>query len=284
MTIQWMRVGFVHGVMNTDNMSILGLTIDYGPYGWLEGYDENWTPNTTDASGKRYSFGRQAEMAHWNLVQLAQAISFVFEDIEPLKTSLDKFVTEYQSDLHTMMLSKLGLTSKLDDDESLITDLQNILHLTETDMPIFYRQLADLNIEAYASKNLDGVPKHLKQAYYQTEELEDDIEHTICQWIKQYSKRALLEIKAEPSSAEFQDQLKRRKITMNQVNPKYVMRNYLAQQAIDLAEEGDYTQLNELLEVMRHPYEDQPTKEEFSQKRPEWARNKPGCSMLSCSS
>ncbi|MFT5452297.1 MAG: hypothetical protein ACI9N9_001788, partial [Enterobacterales bacterium] len=306
MIIDWMRVGFVHGVMNTDNMSILGLTIDYGPYGWLEGYDENWTPNTTDAEGKRYSFGQQAPMAHWNLVQLAQAISFVFEDIEPLRDALNKFVVEYKADFHSMMLDKLGLsrleTSEAESakaelseetsetgenaasDEQLISNLLNNFHLIETDMTIFYRQLATLNIEELSSKELSSIPAQLRDAFYQTEALDDDIEHSICLWLNFYSKRALMEIKSEAGSAEFKVELEHRTQKMNQVNPKYVLRNYLAQQAIDRSEEGDHSMLHELLDVMRHPYDEQPDNAIYALKRPEWARHKAGCSMLSCSS
>jgi len=290
MVINWMRVGFVHGVMNTDNMSILGLTIDYGPYGWLEGYDENWTPNTTDAEGKRYSFGRQAQMAHWNLLQLAQTISFVFEDTEPLRKALDNFIIEYETDLHSMMLSKLGLSTLVDavgenvDDQQLITDLLKNLHLTETDMTIFYRQLAHLNIEALASKDLDGIPTQLRDAFYQLESLTDDIEHSICLWIKNYAKRVLLDINSTNSAVDLKSALEQRSRKMNQINPKYVLRNYLAQQAIDLSEDGDHSMLHELLEVMRYPYDEQPDKLIYSLKRPEWARHKAGCSMLSCSS
>src|SRR5690606_7104367 len=91
MVAHWMRVGFVHGVMNTDNMSILGLTIDYGPYGWIDDYDPDWTPNTTDAQGRRYRFGWQPRIAHWNLVRLAQALSPLFQDPAPLQAGLDRY-------------------------------------------------------------------------------------------------------------------------------------------------------------------------------------------------
>ena len=111
MIVHWMRVGFVHGVMNTDNMSILGLTIDYGPYGWLEDYDVNWTPNTTDAQGRRYRYGAQPAIASWNLAQLANAIYPLCElgdDPEPLQQALDVYGNRFGKLWHDCMASKLG--------------------------------------------------------------------------------------------------------------------------------------------------------------------------------
>jgi len=151
MIVHWMRVGFVHGVMNTDNMSILGLTIDYGPYGWLEDYDPTWTPNTTDASGRRYCFGNQPQIAHWNLVQLANAIYPLIEQVEPLQQALDVYTQSFQQGWQTMMAQKLGLnTFEPDTDDALFTELFAILPLVETDMTIFFRRLAmlDVNVES----------------------------------------------------------------------------------------------------------------------------------------
>ena len=108
MVVEWMRVGFVHGVMNTDNMSILGLTIDYGPYGWLDDYDPDWTPNTTDAQHRRYRYGQQANVALWNCYQLANALYPLVNNSQPLEASLEAFQASYQSEWHSMMASKLG--------------------------------------------------------------------------------------------------------------------------------------------------------------------------------
>ena len=144
MILHWMRVGFVHGVMNTDNMSILGLTIDYGPYGWLEDYDPGWTPNTTDASGKRYRFGQQAQVALWNLVQLANAIYPLVEETEPLQAALSDYANVYEKRYPRMLAMKLGLEKFIpESDSKLIEDLQEVLQLTETDMTLFFRALAD---------------------------------------------------------------------------------------------------------------------------------------------
>ena len=125
MNVHWMRVGFVHGVMNTDNMSILGETIDYGPSGWLEDYDPAWTPNTTDAGKRRYCFGNQASIAHWNLIQLADTIAVLMGgNAGPLIEALESYTREYARDWRSMMMSKLGLeAAEAKDDEALIDDL-----------------------------------------------------------------------------------------------------------------------------------------------------------------
>ncbi|MBU4394985.1 MAG: YdiU family protein, partial [Proteobacteria bacterium] len=111
MIVHWMRVGFVHGVMNTDNMSILGLTIDYGPYGWLEGYDANWTPNTTDSQGRRYSFGNQPHIGQWNLLQLANAIYPLANQAEPFKEALAMYNELFFKEWNQMMAAKLGFST-----------------------------------------------------------------------------------------------------------------------------------------------------------------------------
>ncbi len=128
MIIHWQRVGFVHGVMNTDNLSILGLTIDYGPYGWLEGYDYGWTPNTTDRQHKRYRYGNQPNIGLWNLLQLANAIYPLIEESEPLEAILNEYKTDFDERRLSMMRSKLGLQIEDEKDQSLILDLEDILH------------------------------------------------------------------------------------------------------------------------------------------------------------
>jgi serine/tyrosine/threonine adenylyltransferase len=277
MIVHWMRVGFVHGVMNTDNMSILGLTIDYGPYGWLENYDPDWTPNTTDAAGRRYRFGHQPAVAHWNLAQLANAIYPLIGEVDPLQAALDHFVHTYQSGWREMIAGKLGFTRfEPATDKSLVADLFTILPQAETDMTIFFRRLADLDGRTLADKEKDddALLAPLMEAYYLPDQLTPDLRRQTADWIRCYMARTRRD-DASPAT---------RRRRMNALNPKYVLRNYLAQQAIDKAEAGDFSMIHELLELLRHPYDEQPGKEGFAAKRPEWARHRPGCSMLSCSS
>jgi len=274
--VHWMRVGFVHGVMNTDNLSILGLTIDYGPYGWLEDYNPGWTANTTDAQGKRYCFGKQPEMAQWNLQQLANAVYQMMKVVEPFQEGLLEYARTYNDGWQKMMASKLGFeVFNKDTDEALINEAQKVLLLTETDMTLFYRHLGDINTDV----DLDTVTDKqlmapLMVAYYKPEQLNDEIRSRTSEWLRAYINRLNQDQRCDAD----------RKAAMNAVNPKYVLRNYLAQLAIDKAEEGDYSEVNELLDVLRNPYDDQAEKERFAKKRPDWARHRAGCSMLSCSS
>jgi uncharacterized protein YdiU (UPF0061 family) len=272
MIVDWMRVGFVHGVMNTDNMSILGLTIDYGPYGWLEGYDPGWPPNTTDANGRRYRFGNQPQISLWNLTQLANSIYPLIEQAEPLQEALEVYVESFKSGWQTMMAQKLGLQQFEETDISLTTELDKVLQLVETDMTIFYRRLAGL--QPGDDQDDDGLIAPLMDAYYQPEDLSEPIKSQIGDWLRSYLQRVAQDGRCYEE--------RRRK--MNAVNPVYVLRNYLAQLAIDQAEAGDFSRVQEQLEVLRRPYDEQPGKEEFAEKRPEWARHRAGCSMLSCSS
>lgn len=277
MIVHWMRVGFVHGVMNTDNMSILGLTIDYGPYGWLEDYDPDWTPNTTDAGLHRYCFGNQPQIAHWNLAQLSLAISPLIERPEPLQQALGSYVKGYERGWQSMMAQKLGLNAfDPETDVELVTELQAVLQLVETDMTIFYRQLAkiDIDVEPLADVSDETLPEPLMNAYYVPEQLANDNMTRIGNWLCCYKAR----VRKDGTS----DDTRRKR--MNAVNPKYVLRNYLAQLAIDKAEQGNNLMVNELLELLRRPYDEQPDKEEYAEKRPDWARHRAGCSMLSCSS
>ena len=254
MVIEWLRVGFVHGVMNSDNMSIHGITIDYGPYGWIEDYDHNWTPNTTDLQNKRYRFGQQPMIAGWDFARLVEAISPLIVQTEKLQQLMELFDDELIGNYRQMWCSKLGFNEY---DKEMVEQLIGLLHSSETDMTIFFRLLSTLeapNIEEikFCFYDFDSAPK-------------DDWNR----WLVKY----LALVKRDRSE------------TMDQVNPKYVLRNWMAQLAIDKAEQDDFSLVEELYQLLKNPYDEQPEMHsKWFVKRPEWARDRPGCSMLSCSS
>ncbi|MEZ5453480.1 MAG: YdiU family protein [Thiothrix sp.] len=266
MMAHWMRVGFVHGVMNTDNMSILGLTIDYGPYGWLEDYDPMWTPNTTDAQGRRYAYGQQPYIGHWNLARLRDALKPVIGDANVLQAGSQLYADTYSETFGEMLAAKFGIRALSDEDAPWINSAFELMHKSEVDMTLFFRNLASLDMR-------EPKLEPLLPAFYREDLLREhrqDWEN----WLQQYRQR--LQADNLPT-----DERQRR---MNTANPRFVLRNYLAQQAIDKAAAGDNGMILELLEVLRRPYDEQAQYAKFAEKRPEWARHKAGCSMLSCSS
>jgi uncharacterized protein YdiU (UPF0061 family) len=258
MIAHWMRVGFVHGVMNTDNMSIHGLTIDYGPYGWLEDYNPNWTPNTTDSSTRRYRYGQQAQIGAWNIARLAEAVAPLMDDVQSLYSVLEHFENKYIEFQNSMWSEKLGIDDFKESDEAMIIELDSMLQKVETDMTIFFRILSHIkkpDIEL------------LSKAFYDSESIPADEWN---QWLGKWWQR----VDGKPNRKN-----------MLQSNPKYVLRNWMAQLAIDAAEKEDYSVCEELYNLLKNPYDEQPEFEEkWFQKRPEWARHRVGCSMLSCSS
>ena len=262
---QWQRVGFVHGVMNTDNLSILGLTIDYGPYGFLEPFDPGWTPNTTDAGRARYRFGNQVGIAHWNLACLAEALLLLAPDPAPFGVVLDTFAVNVTRHLRDMQLAKLGLSWRDDADDVLVVDLHTLLASVETDFTLWYRGLADV-----VAADDDAV---LRSSYYRPADA-DVVAADTTSWLGRYRARCSTDGVAGDE----------RRRQMNAVNPLYVPRNWLAQEAIDAASAGDLEPLRRWTTVLRTPYTVQADAEHFADKRPEWARHKAGCSMLSCSS
>lgn len=271
MIAHWMRVGFVHGVMNTDNMSILGLTIDYGPYGWLDNYDPDWTPNTTDAEQKRYRYGNQPTVAHWNLVQLAQALVALTEEVEPLQEALAHYVDTFQASWQQMMSDKLGIPNLQEEaHRALLESCPELLQMLETDMTLFFRSLARVNTDT--SLDDEQLVAPLADTYYDA--ISPEQTTRTAAWLRTLIQRWQL------SGWSNEERIQR----MNASNPKYVLRNYLAQQAIDKAEAGDDSEIHELQTVLTKPYDEQPGNERFAEKRPEWARHRAGCSMLSCSS
>jgi len=283
MIVNWQRVGFVHGVMNTDNMSIHGLTIDYGPYGWLEGYDPDWTPNTTDKQFRRYRFGNQPQIALWNLYQLANALFPLVEETKKFEEILKNYNSNYISKYLSMMRQKLGLIKEDELDNKLILDLENTLRLTETDMAIFFRNLANVPKKMRVTEDISCLnyvidafykPDEITDTFYKPEELKDTVITKWKGWFRSYLDRLKIEDLSD----------KDRKIEMNKVNPKYVLRNYISQLVIDAADKEDYSLIDEVYTMLKNPYDEQQNYQKWFAKRPEWARNKVGCSMLSCSS
>jgi uncharacterized protein YdiU (UPF0061 family) len=282
MVAHWMRVGFVHGVMNTDNMSILGLTIDYGPYGWIDDYDPDWTPNTTDAAQRRYRFGNQPRIAMWNLLRFANALHPVVGSVEPLEDGLRAYAEAL--DRHTLanFAAKLGLEPFSADPDQDPEDPRSgiaianaglrVLASRPTDMTIFHRALADVPL-ARDDASDDELLAPLESAYYEPEQR--PVARTLTlEWLRRLGER----VRAEAIDPAI------RRDRMNAVNPKYVLRNYMAQLAIDKAEAGDPSLIHELLDVVRRPYDEQPQYEQWAARRPDWAKQRAGCSMLSCSS
>jgi uncharacterized protein YdiU (UPF0061 family) len=272
--VHWMRVGFVHGVLNTDNLSILGLTIDYGPYGWLESFDPGWTPNTTDAGTRRYRYGTQPQVAHWNLLQLANALASLTDEVEPLQAALDGYGEAYHVGFQSMLAERLGWGTWRDGDDELVNALFAVLQRTETDQVLFFRNLARVPVDASGTHLDDDLLAPLADAWYVPEEVVGEVRVELVDWLRAWGRRA--------ADGGLSDEDRRRR--MDAQNPRFVLRNYLAQEAIDAAEAGDPSLIGELLDVLRRPYDEQPGRERFAARRPEWARNRVGCSMLSCSS
>lgn len=271
--VEWLRVGFVHGVMNTDNLSILGLTIDYGPYGWLDNYDPNFTPNTTDLPRRRYAFCRQPQIAQWNLVRLAEALAQTMEgpEVDQLAAGLEIYALTFNEESARSTARKFGFSQAGEPVLELAQRAYSLLSSCETDYTIFFRTLASVD---YPLLNY----QILEPAFYQPpDQRPPNLQDQWTSWLTDYGN--LLDRQGQ--SAEV---VKRR---MNLANPWFIPRNYLAQQAIEAIEESnDVSMLQRLLLAAENPYTwpSDPQLQAFFAKRPEWARHKAGCSALSCSS
>jgi uncharacterized protein YdiU (UPF0061 family) len=271
MVVEWMRVGFVHAVMNTDNMSILGLTIDYGPYGWLDDFDPHFTPNTTDSMERRYRFAQQPAVAQWNVARLADAVRPVLDSDEAAQRGMDRYVDVFTERYGAMLAAKFGARAW----DGAVRDLADagltLLHEAEVDYTGFFRALGEVG--DVLPDDDAAVLALLGDVFY------DDARRVahrapLAAWMRRW--HAAVTREGEGSAS--------RRARMHAVNPRFVLRNYLAQQAIDAAAGGDTSLVHTLLDVMRRPYDDQPGNARFAERRPDWARYKPGCSRLSCSS
>lgn len=261
--VEWYRVGFVHGVMNTDNMSVLGLSIDYGPFSFLDEYDLNFTPNTTDLPGRRYAFGNQGKIAQWNLWQLANALYPLIKDEKKLEEVLNEFPEYFWKKHDEMWTKKLGFGDYLPDDEILIADIQKVLQDLKADHTLFFCQLGkleeDSDIQVLFGDICYDIPNEKQwQALEAT--------------IKKYRQRLLKNTLSTTQS----------KALMNANNPKFILRNYLLFECINELNIGKKELLNKIIVALQNPYQE--IYPEFSVKRPAQYDGQSGCSMLSCSS
>lgn len=249
---KWQAYGFCHGVMNSDNMSILGITFDFGPYAFLDDFDANHICNHSDDAG-RYSFSNQVPIAHWNLSALAQALT-PFVDVERLRETLGLFLPLFQAHYLDLMRRRLGFTRAEDGDAELIERLLQLMQGGAVDYNLFFRRLGE------------QAPAQALAV------LRDDFIDLggFDQWGQAYCERA---------AREGDDQAARR-ARMHAVNPLYLLRNYLAQQAIEAAERGDYGPVRELHAVLSRPFEEQPGMQRYTERPPEWGKRL----EISCSS
>jgi uncharacterized protein YdiU (UPF0061 family) len=252
---QWQAVGFMHGVMNSDNMSILGLTLDYGPYGFMEAFDPDHICNHTDQHG-RYSYANQPPVGHWNCYALANALLPLVGTVEDAQDALDVYQPEFAQTIDRLLHAKLGLVSSQDGDRELFDDMFKLMQDNHVDFTQFFRRLGDLRLDA---------PAH-------DEPLRDlFIDRAVFDaWALKYRERLRLENSIDAA----------RRVAMMRTNPKYVLRNYLAQVAIERAQNGDFAEVAKLLAVLERPFDEQPENESYAALPPDWA----GHLEVSCSS
>lgn len=263
---QWMKFGFVHGVMNTDNMSILGLTIDYGPYAWLENFSLSFTPNTTDLPGRRYCYGRQPYIAQWNLEKLAVALKDIglskmgFQ--KSIETYQQQFVEQNKNDFST----KLGLSKLFGEDEQLKTSLFYLLERLELDFTLFFRQLSK-----YLREEID-IRDFINDVSYK--DLSTSDLASLQDWLDQYKNRLL---KEETAFSQIS-------IEMEKTNPAIIYRNYMTHILCEDLIKDQLYKAEELFLILQNPFDKKWEKSDWFNKRPIWANETPGCTMLSCSS
>jgi len=255
MIAAWQSVGFMHGVMNTDNMSILGLTIDYGPFGFMEAFDVNHICNHTDQGG-RYSYANQVAVGHWNCYALGNALLPLIGTVEEAEAALAVYMPVFEAKLDELLHAKLGLATYEDGDRALFDGLFSIMQASHVDFTLLFRRLGDLQVDVQASD------EPLRDLFIDRPAFDA--------WAIRYRERLGREARTDAE----------RRSAMNLVNPKYVLRNYLAQQAIEHAQNGDYSVVRELLAVLEQPFDEQPGKEHYAALPPDWAAHL----EVSCSS
>lgn len=252
MIAHWQAFGFAHGVMNTDNMSILGETFDFGPFGFLDAFEPGFICNHSDNRG-RYSFERQPSIGLWNLNALAHALSTLI-DVDAIRAILQQYETELIAVYTGLMLNKLGLETALDGDTELLGELLQVLEANRSDYTIFFRRLCDFD------ESIEHSP--LRDDFIDRERFD--------RWAASYRERLAQETRPRAERAA----------AMRRSNPKFILRNYLAQQAIEKAELGDYSEVNRLFDVLQRPFDEQPENESYAAPPPDWGQHL----AVSCSS
>lgn len=248
---QWQLAGFCHGVMNTDNMSILGLTIDYGPYGFMDAFQANHICNHSDTNG-RYAWNAQPAVAHWNLYRLASSLMVLGSDGESLSAQIEPYEADFLATYHAQAADKLGLDGWRSGDENLLNDWWGLLHTQAADFTLSFRRLAGVS----------RAPESFLALFADQQAARD--------WLTLYQAR----LQGDTRSAD------ERGRAMNRANPLYVLRNHLAQQAIDAAKQGDAGEIERLLTILRDPYTEQPGYEAYAALPPDWSQ----ALSVSCSS
>jgi uncharacterized protein YdiU (UPF0061 family) len=256
----WQAVGFMHGVMNTDNMSILGITLDYGPFGFMEAFDVDHICNHTDQGG-RYSYANQVPVGHWNCYALANALLPLIEDQEAAQAALDVYIDAYGTKFDELLHAKLGLTTTQENDRALADTMFQLMQDNKVDFTLFFRRLGDLRLDV-AEADREAADAPLRDLFLDRPAFDA--------WAVQYRAR----LRQEGSSDAA------RRVAMHTVNPKYILRNYLAQVAIEKAQNGDYSEVARLLSVLERPFDDQPEHDAYAALPPDWAAHL----EVSCSS
>ncbi|AMP05457.1 protein adenylyltransferase SelO [Collimonas pratensis] len=252
---QWQAVGFMHGVMNTDNMSILGLTLDYGPFGFMEAYDPSHICNHTDQQG-RYAYNKQPQIGHWNCFALGQALLPLIGSVEATEAALSGYQAQYGAKLDELLHAKLGLATQQADDDKLLDAMFALMQVSHVDFTLFFRRLGALRLDDA------GADAPLRDLFLDRAAFDA--------WALQYRARLKLENSRDDS----------RKLAMDSCNPKYVLRNYLAQTAIEQAQNKDFSEVRKLLEILENPFDEQPQHAKYAELPPDWARGL----EVSCSS
>lgn len=253
MIAKWQAYGFCHGVMNTDNMSILGLTFDFGPYAFLDDFDARFICNHSDDQG-RYAYSNQVPIAHWNLSALAQALTPLIE-VDALKEALGLFLPLFQANYLDLMRRRVGLVNAEDEDQALVERLLQLMQGSAVDYTLFFRHLGE---------QAPAVAVAMLRDHFVDLAGFDD-------WAAVYLQR----LERQPSEAA-----SARTARMNAINPLYLLRNYLAQTAIEAAEAGDYSEVRRLHQVLSRPFDAQPGMEAYAMRPPDWGKHL----EISCSS